>query len=153
MAYNGSATNLRRHLFAKHNITAAAYESQLAQLKRKPDPMYTSMPSLSRARRKELDEAIVDCVIDDALPFTAFSKPGMLNLIRTFDSRYEPPSRFTIASRLTDTYHAYVDEVKVSPRLSRLTSWSDWQKSLSLYETSAWKHTDERMVFYLMRSS
>ncbi|CAF4013562.1 unnamed protein product [Rotaria magnacalcarata] len=50
-------------------------------------------------RQKQLDEAIVDCIIDDSLPFTMFTKLGMINLLKSFEPRYEPPSRFTIASR------------------------------------------------------
>ena len=41
-------------------------------------------------------------------------KADMLNLIKTFDSRYEPPSQFTIASRVGDIYRQYADQVKVS---------------------------------------
>jgi hypothetical protein len=114
VAYNGSATNLRRHLFAIHDITAAVYDSQLAQIKQKPTLPNDVPTTLSKTRKKQLDKAIVDCVIDDSLPFTTFMKPGMINLLETFDSRYEPPSRFTIASRVGTTYHQYVDQVKVS---------------------------------------
>jgi hypothetical protein len=49
MAYNGSATNLRRHLFVKHDITAAVYDSQLAQIKQKPvvsNDMSTNLPKI-----------------------------------------------------------------------------------------------------------
>ena len=76
-------------------------------------------PILSKARRRELDQAVIDCIIDDSLPFTSFSKPGMVNLIRTLDSRYRPPSRFTIASRVGDEYYKYVGQVKVSQSQAR----------------------------------
>jgi hypothetical protein len=114
MAYHDSITNLRRHLFTKHNVIDAAYDSQVEQIKQqsaRPDDFLTTLP---KVRQKQLDEAIVDCIIDDSLPFTTFMKPGMMNLIKTFDSRYKPPSRFTIASRVDDTYHKYVEQVKVS---------------------------------------
>jgi hypothetical protein len=114
MAYNGSATNLRRHLFVKHDITAAVYDSQLAQIKQKPVVSNDMSTTLPKIRQKELDKAIVDCIIDDSLPFTTFMKSGMINLLKTFDPRYGPPSRFTIASRVHDIYHKYVEEVKVS---------------------------------------
>ena len=67
-----------------------------------------------RPRKQQLDKAIVDCIIDDSLPFTTFMKSGMANLLKTFDSEYEPPSRFTIASQVGDVYFEYVDRVKVS---------------------------------------
>ena len=68
---------------------------------------------LSKSRQKQLNKAVVDCIIDDSLPFTAFTKPGMMNLLKTFDSRYRPPSRFTIASRVGEAYYQYVAQVKV----------------------------------------
>jgi hypothetical protein len=114
MAYNGSATNLRRHLFIKHDITAAVYDSQLFQIKQKPTVSNDMSTALPKNRKKQLDQAVVDCIIDNSLPFTTFMKPGMINLLKTFDPRYEPPSRFTIASQVDDAYHKYVDEVKVS---------------------------------------
>ena len=70
--------------------------------------------TLSKAGKQQLDKAIVDCTIDDSLLFTTFMKSGMVNLLKTFDSEYESPSRFTIASRVGDVYHEYVDRVKVS---------------------------------------
>ncbi|CAF1408103.1 unnamed protein product, partial [Rotaria sp. Silwood1] len=112
MAYNGSATNLRRHLFIKHDIAAAIYDSQLSQMKQKPAVSNDMSTPLPKIRQKQLDKAIVDCIIDDSLPFTTFTKSGMINLLKTFDPRYEPPSRFTIVSRVDDIYHKYVDEVK-----------------------------------------
>jgi len=114
MAYRGSTTNLRRHLFAKHGVIEAAYDSQVTQIKQQSAQHDDFLATLPKTRRKQLDQAIVDCIIDDSLPFTTFMKPGMMNLIQTFDSRYKPPSRFTIASRIEDAYHEYVNQVKVS---------------------------------------
>jgi len=70
--------------------------------------------TLPKIRQKELDKAIVDCIIGDSLPFTTFIKSDMINLLKTFNPQYKPPNRFTIASRVHDIYHKYVDEVKVS---------------------------------------
>jgi hypothetical protein len=115
MAYNGSATNLRRHLFIIHGIAAAAYDSQLAQIKQNPVvPNDASTAILPRSRQKQLDKAVVDCIIDDSLPFTTFRKSGMANLLQTFEPNYKPPSRFTIASRVGDAYQKYIIQVKVS---------------------------------------
>jgi hypothetical protein len=119
MAYNGSVTNLRRHLFIKHDIAATAYDSQLAQIKQKSGLSNdASTAILPKTRQKQLDKAVLDCIIDDSLPFTTFMRPGMVNLLQTFEPQYKPPSRFTIASRVGDTYHKYVDQVKVSRCLS-----------------------------------
>lgn len=97
-----------------HDVVGAAYDSQIAQIKPQPPQPDNSLPNLSKARKKQLDQAIIDCIIDDSLAFTTFSKSGMLNLLRTFDSRYKPPSRFTISSQINDVYHTYVQELKVS---------------------------------------
>ena len=70
--------------------------------------------TISKTRQKQLDKTTTDCIIDDSLSFTTFIEVGMLNLIKTFDSQYEPPSQFTIASRVGDIYRQYVDQVKVS---------------------------------------
>ena len=89
-------------------------DSQLAQIKQKPVLSNDMLTTLPKIRQNQLHTAIVDCIIDDSLPFTTFIKFRMLSLLKTFDSRYEPPSRFTISYRLGDIYHKYADEVKVS---------------------------------------
>jgi hypothetical protein len=115
MANNGSVTNLRRHLCIMHDVAAVAYDSQLVQIKQKPALLNAVVPAiLPQPRQKQLDKAILDCIIDDSLPFTTFMRPGMANLVKTFEPQYEPPSRFTIASRIGDAYHKYVNQVKVS---------------------------------------
>ena len=125
MASNGSVTNLRRHLFIKHDHAAAAYNSQMNQITEKGAKVKTTQSGLSKSRQKELNQAVIDCIIDDMLPFTAFTKPGMLNLIKTFDARYQPPSRFTVASRVGDAYYKYIDHVKVGVRKSKENASSD----------------------------
>jgi len=98
----------------RHDVTSCAYDSQLAQIKQKPAVLNDISTSLPTIRKKELDKAIVDCIIDDSLPFTTFMKQGMINLLKTFEPRYEPPSRFTIANRVNDIYQTYINQVKVS---------------------------------------
>ena len=114
MTCNGSATNLRRHLFVKHDIVGAVYNSQLAQIKQQSAQPSDSSTTLSKDRKKQMDQAIIGYIIDDSLPFTTFMRPRMINLIRIIDPRYEPSSRFSIASRVKDAYNKYVDQVKVS---------------------------------------
>jgi hypothetical protein len=97
------------------------------QVTEKGAKVKTTQSGLPKSRQKELNQAIVDCVIDDMLPFTAFAKPGMLNLIKTFDARYQPPSRFTIASRVGNAYYTYIDQVKVSVRGSAENTSSERQ--------------------------
>jgi len=108
-----SVTNLRKHLFVIHNVVGVAYDSQLAQIKQQIHQRDT-LPVLPKARKEQLDKAILDCIIDDSLSFTSFQKSGMMNLIKAFDSRYKPPSRSTITSRVNETYHKYVNQLKVS---------------------------------------
>ena len=73
MASNGSVTNLRRHLFIKHDHAAAAYNSQMNQITEKGAKVKITQAALSKSRQKELNPAVVDCIIDDMLPFTAFT--------------------------------------------------------------------------------
>lgn len=107
-------TNLRRHLFVRHDVLEAAYDSQIAQINKRIDSKKDSQQVLSKERKKQLDEALLNAIINDGLPFTTFSKAGILNLIHTLDSRYQPPSRTTIASRIANAYYEYIDQVKVS---------------------------------------
>ncbi|CAF4032008.1 unnamed protein product, partial [Rotaria sordida] len=142
MAYNGSVTNLRRHLFIKHNVAAAIYDSQLSQIKQKSTVSNDIPTTLPKIRQEQLDKAIVDCIIDDSLPFTTFMKSGMINLLKTFDSRYEPPSRFTIASQVDKIYHKYVVDVKaLLKRAPRIAFTADiWKSGARKYYISLTAH-------------
>ncbi|CAF4226020.1 unnamed protein product, partial [Rotaria sordida] len=142
MAYNGSVTNLRRHLFIKHNVAAAIYDSQLSQIKQKSTVSNDIPTTLPKIRQEQLDKAIVDCIIDDSLPFTTFMKSGMINLLKTFDPRYEPPSRFTIASQVDKIYHKYVVDVKaLLKRAPRIAFTADiWKSGARKYYISLTAH-------------
>ncbi|CAF4210816.1 unnamed protein product, partial [Adineta steineri] len=139
-AYDDSATNLRRHLFAKHGIAAAAYASQIIQIKKTPIQLNNDLPILSKARRKEFDKAILDCIIDDSLPFTTFTKSGMINLLKTFDPRYDPPSRFTIASRVGDAYHDYMEQIILKQMPAIAFTADIWKSGARKYYISLTAH-------------
>ncbi|CAF4382551.1 unnamed protein product [Rotaria sp. Silwood2] len=140
MAYNGSATNLRRHLFIKHDIAAAIYNSQLSQIKQKSAVANDMPANLPKIRQKQLNKAIFDCIIDDSLPFTTFMKSGMIKLLKTFEPQYEPPSRFTIASQVDKIYHKYVDEILLK-RAPRIAFTADiWKSGTRKYYISLTAH-------------
>lgn len=86
----------------------AAYDSQLIQINKKFVSKKDTEQALPDEGKKELDEAVMNAIINDGLPFTTFSKPGILNLIHTFESWYQPPSRTTIASRIANAYYEYM---------------------------------------------
>ncbi|CAF3687586.1 unnamed protein product [Rotaria socialis] len=128
MAYNGSATNLRRHLFIKHDIAAAVYDSQLLQIKqKKPDVSNDVLPTLPKIRQKQLDKAIVDCVIDDSLPFTTFTKSGMTLLKRapgvafTADIWKSGARKYYISL----TAHLFDKDFEVVPRVLSLRQFTE----------------------------
>jgi hypothetical protein len=115
-ASEGQASNLRRHLWSEHGLADAAFKSQMIQSTRvtRDNP---SLPPLSKVRREQLDTALLNCIVDDGLPFTTFSKPGMANLLTTFEPNYRPPDRHTLSDRVTDIYEAYISDLKVSTTL------------------------------------
>ena len=47
--------------------------------------------------RKQLDEAIVKCIVQDSRSFNDFNKPGMLELLRIVAPGYVPRGRRTNA--------------------------------------------------------
>lgn len=63
--------------------------------------------SIPIQRIKELDEALVNCVIEDARPFGDFSKPGMVNFLKIALPGYTPPERHTVTIRLAKKYKKY----------------------------------------------
>jgi len=52
----------------------------------------------------ELDEAVVDCIIEDSRPFGDFSKPGLKKFINNAIPGYSAPSRFTIKRKINEKY-------------------------------------------------
>ncbi len=83
-ANNNAENNLRKHLGSKsHNLEQHLFKSQKSKSKSK-DQNQNQIPS---QRVKELDEALVNCIIEDARPFGDFSKPGMVKFLNVA-SRY-----------------------------------------------------------------
>ena len=62
---------------------------------------------LSPGRKKEIDTAIANCVIEDARPFGDFKKSGMLKLLNLLVPGYNPQKRETVTKRLSKRYKRF----------------------------------------------
>lgn len=60
----------------------------------------------------DLNDAIVNCVIEDARPFGDFNKPGMIKFLKKAIPGNHPPTRQTIARKLNAKYKAYKSKLK-----------------------------------------
>ena len=93
--------NLRKHLWHVHHDPDYLYPSQYKRL------VKNSVQSITPARKKELDEAIVNCIIQDSRTFNDFSKPGMREFLNKVVPNYTPPHRTTISKKLKTKYSEY----------------------------------------------
>ena len=67
---------------ADHNLKQYQYESH--------KKITIKQSEISPSRKNEIDQAIIDCVIEDGRPFGDFSKPGMLKLLAVVAPGYKP---------------------------------------------------------------
>jgi hypothetical protein len=93
--------NLRKHLWHRHKNSDYLYPSQFKKLVKKQDQPITP------ARKKELDDAIINCIIQDSRTFNDFSKPGMKEFLNKVLPNYKPPHRTTIAKKMKTKYTQY----------------------------------------------
>ena len=84
---------------ADHNLKQYQYESH--------KKITIKQSEISPSRKNEIDQAIIDCVIEDGRPFGDFSKPGMLKLLAVVVPGYKPQARQTINRQLSKRYKIY----------------------------------------------
>ena len=74
----GSDANLRQHMYTKHGCDNFLYPSQ----KKRILATQESFTLVDRKRCRELDKALVDCVIHDGRSFNDFRKEGFVNFLK-----------------------------------------------------------------------
>lgn len=123
LAKSGNTSNLKAHLRNDHKTV----HSQLQQRKRPPtveNPTVKNQQSIASSfvnsqpyshqskKYKDLNKAIAYFICKDGLPLYTVEKEGFQSMIRTFDSRYEVPSRsYFSRSVIPDLYSSTKEKV------------------------------------------
>ena len=69
----GPGPNLRKHIFHVHKKSEYLYDSQKKLL--------VQDELVGMQNKDEIDEAVINCIIQDGRPFNSFHKPGMQHLL------------------------------------------------------------------------
>ena len=102
-AHNDTESQRRKHLGSKtHNMTEYLYPSQRKSNEKK------TLQLVSTERKREIDKALADCVIEDVLPFGTFQKAGMLKVLNLLVPGYIPQTRQTVSKRIAKKYKEYI---------------------------------------------
>lgn len=83
------------------------YESQ-----RKSNKTVKNMPKISPEKSKLLNEAILECIIEDSRPFGDFRKPGMRKFLEKFFPGFVPHHRLTNSKKLKILFKKYKKQLK-----------------------------------------
>jgi len=109
-----------------HSMHEYLYPSQKKSIIKEPE-------LISPERKKEIDEAISNCVIEDCLPFGTFRKNGMIKLLNLLAPGYKPQQSQTISRRLSERYKEYVKLLTIFlKRISHLALSTDMWKNKHL---------------------
>jgi len=100
-----SDTNLRKHLGTKENMPEFLYPSQryhkdMMMAKKQKNLTSSSLPQIPNERKIQLDNAILECIIEDSRSFLDFNTKGMRQFLKIAVPGYEPPNRETLRRRL-----------------------------------------------------
>lgn len=124
-AKSGNTSNLISHLRRKHpSIYAQTFFPSQGKAKAKP-PKATGQMSITSAfaqgvpydrkskKWNELTKMVTYCIVKDGLPLRVVEKDGFKRMLKTFDPRYELPSRSYISrTSVPAMYAATVKKVK-----------------------------------------
>ncbi|CAF2180976.1 unnamed protein product [Rotaria magnacalcarata] len=95
-----SDTNLRSHLGKMHQMIEFLYPSQKNQIQPKSK-------LISIDEKKKLDEAAIEAIVQDSLPFNHFQKSGMKIFLSVIKYGYQGPNRKTVRKRLGILYQQH----------------------------------------------
>ena len=123
-----SDSNLRLHLGTIHGLQHLLFPSQ-----KKLSLMSTTTAtgySMPTDRRKELHTAAMNCIIDDALPFGAFRRPGMSRFLAAVAPGYVGPHRTTVRRYLECSYKQHRATLRnLLPNVGAIALTTDTWKS------------------------
>lgn len=92
-----SDTNIRNHLGKVHNKAEFLYPSQKSNYQPKAR-------SINIEEKKIIDQAAIDAIVKDSLPFNHFQKTGMKNFLSIIKPGYQGVNRKTVRNRLELLY-------------------------------------------------
>lgn len=102
-----SDTSLRSHLGKTHQMLDFLYPSQKKQHQAKAkEKLITS------EEKKQFDEAAIEAIVQDGLPFNHFHKRGMKKFLSIIKTGYKGPHRKTVRKRLGILYQQRREMIK-----------------------------------------
>ncbi|XP_069044156.1 collagen alpha-1(I) chain-like isoform X1 [Lepisosteus oculatus] len=109
LSYHKNTSGMVRHLRVKH---AEQYDAA-------PDGDGAARPApgdpARAARKRTLDEALLDVITGDCQPFSLVEDEGFRNFVTLLDPRYALPSRKTLKSMAAGRYALHRDRVMAEP--------------------------------------
>ena len=133
-AKTGNTSNLKSHLKCNHKTVYAALPSKLRSGS-PADPGCSSEGPVQQSitssfphiqpynhqgkRYKELTDAVAYFICKDGLPIHSVEKKGFLRMMKTFDCRYEVPSRSQFSRSIIPSLYASTKE-KVAQKISTI---------------------------------
>lgn len=91
-----------------------------------------SILPIPAARKREIDNAVLNCIIDGGLPFSLFNHDAVINLFSFLEPGYKPPDRRTLSSRLFNQYQQHILDLKsLLPHIGPVAFTSDVWKDVS----------------------
>jgi hypothetical protein len=98
----------------------------------------TNNEPVSKDEAKKINEAILECIIEDSRPFGDFRKPGMQKFLKKFWPNFVPWHQKTITNKLRSRYIKYKKQLKaLFANISDISLTTDaWKrKNLQYYLT------------------
>ena len=97
-------------------------------------------------RRKELNDAIINSILEDGLPFDIFRKPGMAKFLSVAIPGYTAPHRKTIRQKIALLYCLYTRKLRdLMPQIGFLALTSDiWKNSRQVHLIALTAHAFTR---------
>ena len=99
---------MRKHLWHGHEKAEYLLESQHKRLVHKENDH-----KISVKRKKELDDAVINCIIQDSRTYGDFSKSGMKQFLSIAVPGYTPPTERTIYKHFAIKYFEYRKNLKL----------------------------------------
>ena len=95
----------------KHLKTHLKENSELIKYLYKSQSQKTETNQLNPIAKPKFDDAVINCIIEDARAFGDFRKPGMMKFLKLALPGYKPPSRQMVERRVWAKYCSYRQEI------------------------------------------
>ena len=102
----------------------------------------SKISEISPQQRKELNEAVISCIIKDSRSFDDFRKKGMLEFLNKAIPGYVPPHRLTVREHIIRRYQQHKKNLrKVFAKVQEVALTCDvWQNSRGTHFISITAH-------------